>query len=197
MGSLSERRNSLYESSSLGSECILMTRQLRRNLLYHFLRELKAHRSKLESDSQHDTQLKHLNLLVEYIRAASNSTTARIASLLENRKSTYDLLWALFKPNTNIYTTILDAEKPARYWYDSGKERTTNGGTPYFHVECRCLDFNGQVFGEVSTALGIRKFQGAKQVDRLEAFPLEFHRDQQKMEEHLVRCGRQFVSLIG
>ena len=107
------------------------------------------------------------------------------------------MLWALFKPNTNIYTTILDAEKPACYRYNSGKEQITNGGTPYFHVECHCLDFNGQVFGEVSTALGIRNFQGAKQVDRLEAFPLEFHRYQQKMEEYLVRCGRQFVSLMG
>jgi hypothetical protein len=96
-------------------------------------------------------------------------------SLLKNREITYDLLWALFKPNMKIYTTILDAEKPACFRYDFGSERTTNG-VPYFHVECAYLDFNGQVFGEVSTALGIRAFQGAKRIARLEAFPLEFHR---------------------
>jgi hypothetical protein len=95
-----------------------------------------------------------------------------------------------------IYTTILDAEKPACFRCDSGKEKTTNGVT-YFHVECRLLDFNGQVFGEVSTALGIRTFQGAKRVDMLDAFPLEFHRHQKKMKEYFVRCGRQFVSLMG
>ena len=197
MGSLSEKIKSLYESNSLGPECILTTEQLPRKILYHYVHEMEAYQTKLENDSPHDARLKHLNLLVDYIRAAYSSTTVRIASLLEHREITYDLLWALFKPNTHIYTAILDAEKPACYRYDSGKERTTNGGTPYFHVECRCLDFNGQVFGEVSTALGIRKFQGAKQVDRLEAFPLEFHRHQQKMEEYLVRCGRHFVSLMG
>ena len=158
---------------------------------------MEAYRIKFESDSQHNARLKHLNLLVEYVRVAYISTTARVTSLLENREIIYDLLWALFKPNTNIYTTILDAEKPACYRYDFGNKQTINGGTSYFHGECRCLDLNGQVFGEVSTALGIRKFQGAKQVHRLEAFPLEFHRHQQKMEEYLVTCGRQFVSVMG
>jgi hypothetical protein len=70
---------------------------------------------------------------------------------------TYDLVWALFKLNIIIYTTILNAEKPACFRYDSGKERTTNRVT-YFYVEYRLLDFNWQVFSEVSTALGIRTF---------------------------------------
>jgi hypothetical protein len=165
--------------------------------LYLYITELEAHRTDLEGISHHDAKLKHLNLLVEYIRTAYISTTSRLASLLKNREITYDLLWALFKPNTEIYTTILDAEKPACYRYDSGTEKTTSTGVTYFHVECRLLDFNGEVFGEVSTALGIQKFQGAKRVDRLEAFPFEFHRHQKKMKEYLVRCGRQFVSLMG
>lgn len=95
-----------------------------------------------------------------------------------------------------IYTTILDAEKLACLRYDSGSERTANG-VPYFHAECAYLDYNGQTFGEVSTALGIRAFQGAKQIDGLEAFPLEFHRQQDEMKKYFIRCGRQFTSLIG
>jgi len=165
--------------------------------LYHYIRELEVHRTELDDDTDNDAKLKHLNLLMEYIGAAYISTSSRLASLLKNREITYDLLWALFKPNMEIYTTVLDAEKPACCRYDSGKERTTSSGIPYFHVECRLLDFNGQVFGEVSTALGIGKFQGAKRVDRLEAFPLEFHAHQKEMREYFVRCGRQFASLTG
>ena len=89
--------------------------------------------------------------------------------------------------NMEIYTTVLGAEKPACCPYDSGKERTTSTGIPYFHVECHLLDFNGQVFGEVSTALGIRKLPGAKRVDRLEAFPLEFHPHQKEIREYFIR----------
>jgi len=165
--------------------------------LYHYILELEAHRTELEGDSHHDVEFKHLNLLVEYMRTAYISTTSRLASLLKNREITYDLLWALFKPNTTVYTTILDAEKPACYRYDSGEERTTSSGVIYFLVECRYLDFNGKAFGEVSTALGIRTFQGAMRIDRLEAYPLAFHQRQKEMREHCVRCGRQFVSLTG
>lgn len=165
--------------------------------MYHYVPELKAYSLELEESTHDDAKLKHINLLVDYIRSAYASTTSRLASLLKNREITYDLLWALFKPNVNLYTTILDAEKPACYRYDSGKQKTTNSGVPYFYVECRCLDFNGQVFGEVSTALGIRSFQGAKPIDRLEAYPLEFHQHQEKIREYFVRCGRQFASLMG
>jgi hypothetical protein len=134
--------------------------------------------------------------LFEYIRTTYASTTSRLASHFKNREITYDLLWALFTPKTPLYTTILDAEKPACYTYDSGSERKKNGVT-YFHVGCHYLDFNGQVFGEVSTALGISTFPGAKRIDRLEAFPLKFHRRHKEMREYFVRCGRQFVSLMG
>ncbi|KAL8626238.1 hypothetical protein Q9189_008078 [Teloschistes chrysophthalmus] len=178
---------------SLGEDKIT----LERNLLYHYITELEAHRTELEDDTDSDVKLKHLDLLVEYIRAAYISTSSRLASLLGNCEITYDLLWALFKPNMEIYTTVLDAEKPACCRYDSGKERTTTTGITYFHVECRLLDFNGQVFGEVSTALGIGKFPGAKRIDRLEAFPLEFHAHQQEIREYFVRCGRQFASFMG
>jgi hypothetical protein len=165
--------------------------------LYHHVPELEAYSTEIEESALHEGKLKHLNLLVAYIRSAYASTTSRLASLLKNGEVTYDLLWALFKPNVNMYTTILDAEKPACYRYDSGKQKKTNSGYPYFHVECRYLDFNGQVFGEVSTALGIRTFQGAKPIDRLEAYPLEFHRNQEEMREYFVRSGRHFASLMG
>ena len=165
--------------------------------MYHYVPELELYSTKLEESAPHDRKLKHINLLVIYIRSAYVLTTSRQTSLLKNGEVTYDLLWALFKPNVNIYTTILDAGKPACYRYDSGKQKKTNNGVSYFHVECRCLDFNGQVFGEVSTALGIRLFQGAKPIDMLEAYPLEFHRHPEEMREYFARCGRYFASLIG
>lgn len=99
----------------------LTTEQLERNLLYHYITELEAYRTELEDDTDSNAKLKHLGLLVEYIRAAYISTLSRLVSLLENREITYDLLWALFKPNIVIYTTVLDAEKPACCGYDSAR----------------------------------------------------------------------------
>ena len=158
---------------------------------------MDAYRIGLKSCDQENVKSEHLGLLVDYTRTAYVLTTSRLASLLKDREITYDLLWALFKPNVNIYTTILDAEKPACYRYDSGKEKTTSSGVSYFYVECRCLDFNGNVFGEVSVALGIQAFQGAKRIDRLEGYPLDFHQDPRKMKEYFLKSGQKSVSLIG
>jgi hypothetical protein len=96
-----------------------------------------------------------------------------------------------------IYTIVLDVEKPTCCRYDSGKKRTTSTEIAYFHVKCHLLNFNKHVFGEVSSTLKIEKFQGIKRVDRLEAFPLEFHEHQKKMKEYFVKCDRQFVFLMG
>ena len=48
-----------------------------------------------------------------------------------------------------IYTTVLDAEKPVCCRYDFGKERTTSTGILYFYIDCRLLDFNKLVFNKV------------------------------------------------
>ena len=66
--------------------------QLGRNLLYHYVLELEAHRTELEGDSYYDVKFKHLNLLVEYIRTAYILTTSRLTSLFKNYEITYDLL---------------------------------------------------------------------------------------------------------
>jgi len=177
-------------------ERTLTIEQLKRNLLYHYVLTLKAHWTELEDDIDNDAKFKHLNLLVKYIRAVYISTSSRLASLLKNREITYDLLWTLFKSNMKIYMIILDVEKSACYRYDFDKKRMTNTEITYFHVKCRLLDFNEQMFDEVLTALRIKKFQEIKRVDRLETFSFEFHEHQKEMKKYFVRCDRQFVSLM-
>jgi hypothetical protein len=179
------------------SEQNLIMKQFKQNLLYHYISKLKAHWTELEDNSHHNVKFKHLNLLVKYMCTVYILTMSHLASLLKNHKIMYDLLWALFKLNTSVYTTILNAEKPTCYRYNFNKKRTSSAEITYFHVKCHYLDFNGKAFGEVSTTLKIWTFQGAKPIDRLEAFPLTFHQCHKEMREHFVRCGWQFVFLIG
>lgn len=176
---------------------LLTAVQVERNLLFHYVAELEACRTELKSKGDNDAKVQHLSLLVDYIKTTYTSTKTRLAIYLKNREITYDLLWALFKPHSAVYTTILDSAKPACFRYDSGKEKTGSDGVTYFHVECRYMDYNGTAFGEVSTALGIRKFPGKKSIDSLEAFPLVFHRRHQEMKKYLLRCGQKFLSLMG
>jgi len=77
-----------------------------RDTLYLFLSELKTYRRQAGSDtSDVPTRLKHLNLL---IGKAYKTTTERLVPLLKHSEITFDLIWALFKPNDLLYTTCFD-----------------------------------------------------------------------------------------
>lgn len=49
--------------------------------------------------------MQHLDLLINCVKSIYVPTTERLLPLLEYGEITYDLLWALFKPNTPICAT--------------------------------------------------------------------------------------------
>lgn len=105
-------------------------------------------RTELTIDGHNDAKLKHLTLLMDYIKTTYASITSHLKWYLKNQKIMYDLLWALFKPNAAIYTTILDMEKPACFRFDFSKEITSLGSTG--------LICGGSGVNEVDTVPGCR-----------------------------------------
>jgi hypothetical protein len=159
--------------------------------------ELESHRRAIESGScTHPSDLSHLDLLIDHIKEAYASTTQRLAPLLQNGEITYDLLWALFKPNSVAYATCSGTRKPRCIKYDFGEEKSING-KEYFHIDGHYLDFDGEIFGETLVEAGITKFRGAKPINTLDLFPLEYHPDIGEVKAQLIKCGRKFISLKG
>jgi len=118
-------------------------------------------------DSKNEVYLKHLDLLIGFIETTYASTTERLKPLLKNHKITYNLLWALFKPNSEVYTTCPSTSEPRCVKFNYGKKKTRLSGAKYFHLDCRYFDFNGKVFGEAALKLTIKKFQETKRIDFL------------------------------
>ncbi len=121
----------------------------------------------------------------------------RLLLLLKNDEIIYDLLWALFTPDSMAYTTCFGTDKPQCVIYDAGEEQETSNGLKYYKMECRYLKYNDQVFGEASINLAIVKFRGQRRISTLNSFPLRYHPDEQGMKVELVKCGRKFVSMLG
>lgn len=167
-------------------------------MLYNYLPELEAFETATNNDRTCDPScLKHLDLLIGHIKRDYGDTTDRLVPLLENGEITYDLLWALFKPNTTVYTTCFGTRKPRCVIFDDGEEKTTKDNVQYYHMNCRYLDFDGSVFGEASIGVNIPKFRGTKRINSLQAFPLQYHQDENAVRAKLIECGRKFVSLMG
>ncbi|KKZ65599.1 hypothetical protein EMCG_08563 [[Emmonsia] crescens] len=160
--------------------------------LFHFLPELCDHAEKLRVTADSKPQgLEHLLLLVRHIESAYAATKQHLTSLLRSGQISYDLLWALFKPGSHIYTTCMGTGKPRCVIFDAGEEATEKG-VKYYKLECRYLDYDGQVFGEVGVEFGIIKFRGYTPIHTLDTFPLHHHPDHERVRNDLIECGRTF-----
>lgn len=78
-----------------------------------------------------------------------------------------------------------------------GEEKKTSQGVEYFELLCQYLDFDGKVFGAVTERLAIEKFNGARRIDTLGTFPIQWHPNSEAMIRSLVIRGRRFANLIG
>jgi hypothetical protein len=173
---------------------VVHSRQIDRSILFHYLAELEAY---MISSAGDKSALDHVRLLLNHVNSAYASVSARLAELLANNDITYDLLWALFKPNSMVYTRCVGTKEPRCIKLNFTEERMTKQHVKYFHVEGYYLDFDGQVLGESRLAIGIEKFRGAKPIHLLTAFPLEYHPEPEMIRAHLVECSKKFVELIG
>ena len=93
--------------------------------------------------------------------------TERLEPLFKNCEIIYNLLWALFKPNLEVYTTYSSTGKPRCVKFNYGEKKTRLSGTKYFYLDYHYFDFDGKVFGEAALGLTIKKFYGTKWIDLL------------------------------
>jgi hypothetical protein len=140
---------------------------------------------------------KQLGLLIDHIKKTYTSTAETLVSPFESNEITYDLLWGIFKPNSLVYTTYFGTGKPRCVKYDSSKEKETRDGLKYRNLDCCYLGFDSEEFGEASIQFKIPKFQGTKRINALTAFPLQYHRDLNRVKADLIQCGRKFEPLRG
>ncbi|CAF9912370.1 hypothetical protein IMSHALPRED_000298 [Imshaugia aleurites] len=168
--------------------------EIRVEVLFHFLSQIESKRdiNILESDKL--TQ--HLDLLIRFLQEHYASIIKTLPELLERGEMTFDLLWTLFPPNTVVYTSCVYSEEPKCLIFDFGEEKILKKGKFYI-LQCRYLDFNGKLLGEVISNLLIPEFRGAKPISALEAFPLDYHQDLAKVKSDLIERGRRFASLKG
>ncbi|RSL40789.1 hypothetical protein CEP54_016019, partial [Fusarium duplospermum] len=139
----------------------------------------------------------HLSLLVAYVEAAFESTDKQLCALIQRNEITYALLWALFEPNVKVFTTCPGTDAPRCVLYNHHEEGEELDGSKFFRLETRFLGTNGKFFGESTTRIKIPFFKGAKRIDFLPAYPLQYHQDYDGTVQELIKNGRRFISLAG
>ena len=94
------------------------------NTIFLFLGELRAYMKTLRAQSKTEKKRKtakeialkaqHLEVLIKYLDQDYDKTKKSLYPLLESKKITFDLLWALFKSNEIFYTPTYNTEDVPR-----------------------------------------------------------------------------------
>jgi len=168
--------------------------QMRLEVLFTFLPELQAY---FDSATEVEAQsIQQLGELLKFLKDWYSSAIETLAALLGHGEITYDLLWALFKPSSQVYTIDQDSEQPKCLIVDFGDPQERKG-QKFFEMYCRYLAYDGKFFGEAQTILKVSEFRGARKISALEVFPLHYAKDAANIKEDLVARGRKFLTLMG
>lgn len=186
------------------------TPQIDPHTLFHYYNEIKAYikkelkpklkRTKKSKDKKLRTQqVAQCKLLLKYLDEDYTSVRKALKPMLKAGTITYDLVWALFKPNTIAYTPTYGNKDDPRcfrvdfsYEYESWLTQAKS-----LVVDGRYLEYDGKSFGLGDHQVQIQAFKGHKKITSLSAYPLKYHKDPEGIKKQLIDRGMKFVALQG
>ena len=138
-----------------------------------------------------------MKVLIDYIQADYADIQKRLFPLLANSEITFDLLWALFLPNSLLFTLDPGSGEERVIKLDWAELRQTNDRGSFFHLDCRYVEYDGKAFGEANCALEVPEFRGVRKIDQLGVYPLQYHANEESIRSKLVERGKKFFELKG
>ncbi|KAF2623289.1 hypothetical protein BU25DRAFT_414542 [Macroventuria anomochaeta] len=180
------------------------------HILFHYYDEIKKYakktlkpklkRAKKSKEKKKLTQeIAQCKLLLGYIDEDYAATRKALKPLLKAGTITYELCWALFKPNTIVYTpTYGNKEDPRCFRVEQCFEyESWLSGAKSCCIDGKYLEYDGQMFGLGDHEAEIKSFKGHKKITSLVAYPLKYHKDPKGTQKLLIERGKKFVALQG
>lgn len=178
------------------------------NMLFLYLEEARDYMKELKQQAKNDKKKKarklaalkanHLKFLIKYLDTDYADTKKTLYPLLDASTITFDLLWALFKPNTIAYAPTYGNQDELRAFkieYASKESSFMKG--QWYSIEGRYLEYDGKTFGMGSMAAEVEFFKGTRKITSLGCYPLKYHRETEVVKAKLVERGKKFVALQG
>lgn len=178
------------------------------NMLFLYLEETRQYMKDLKRQAKTERKKKarkaaaskaaHLRVLVKYLDTDYADTKKTLYPLLENNTITFDLLWALYKPNTIAYTpTYGNTDEPRAFKIEYAIKESSFMKGVWYSIEGQYLEYDGKDFGFGTMSADVDSFKGARKITSLACYPLQYHRDPQALRARLIERGKRFVSLRG
>ena len=179
------------------------------NILFLYLEDIRTYykktlksRAKKERKSKIKRKIKetmkHCKVLVSYLDEDYDDIKKRLYPMLEAGNITFDLLWALFKPNSIAVTSTYGAwDEPRCFKVDYANKETSFVKGEWYCIEGRYLEYDGKNFGLGDFEIDIDHFQGPRRITSLSTYPLHYHKEKETVKKKLIERGKRFIELAG
>ncbi|CAG8973743.1 hypothetical protein HYALB_00007692 [Hymenoscyphus albidus] len=180
------------------------------NLLFLYLEDLRqsykdlknkkvtVKKGKKKQIKRNETKRAHLKVLLKYLDKDYASTKKTLYPMLESGLITFDLLWALYKPNTLAYTTTYGSvDEPRAFRIELAEKEYSFMKGEWYSIEGKYLEYDGKTWGMGTMDVDVPQFKGARKITSLGCYPLKYHKSEAKLRADLIERGKKFVSLQG
>ncbi|RMD44136.1 hypothetical protein DV735_g1038, partial [Chaetothyriales sp. CBS 134920] len=188
----------IQDTPSIDPNTLFLYLEETRDLMNRFQDKSKDEKTSTKERKSAATTALHLGVLVSYLDKDYAETKKTLRPMLENGMITFDLLWALFKPNLIAYTTTYgDRDHPRAFKVDFATKRNHFIKGTWYEIEGKYLEYDGKSFGMGSMSVQISSFQGVRKISSLECFPIQFHKEASRVKSELIERGKKFVAMEG
>ncbi|KAH7163542.1 hypothetical protein B0J13DRAFT_38711 [Dactylonectria estremocensis] len=141
---------------------------------------------------------KQLKVLLKYLDQDYAATKQSLYPMLKNGLITFDLLWALWKPNTMACMTTYGCNsEPRAFKVEMAQLHQSIMKGNFYYVDGKYFEYDGKKFGYGNISEDIPEFHGARRITSLPCYPLKYHQHEEQLREELIERGKKFVSLSG
>jgi hypothetical protein len=136
--------------------------------------------------------------LVKYLDDDYADTKKTLYPLLAAGNITFELLWALYRPNDVAVTSCYGAwDEPRCFKIDYAIKNATMMRGEWYCVEGKYMEYDGKNFGLGNFEANVEAFKGPRKITSLSCYPLKYHKDPDGVKKQIIERGRQFVDLEG
>ncbi|KZV69065.1 P-loop containing nucleoside triphosphate hydrolase protein [Peniophora sp. CONT] len=158
------------------------------------IKRLAVERDK-EPQDQTESLIVDIIAAIHVVEEDLAHTLLGITQLTSEGEITFDLLWALFKPNSLIYSYHSPTEQSRmllvrRIEYGMHMDRTR-----YLKLSCDILHDDGNLFGFAREHLEITEYRGVRTITDLPTYPLQYHPNADAVYAQAIEMGKRYVQM--
>lgn len=146
---------------------------------------------------------KHIGIVQDFVREQVQESVDAERARHSRGYATFDMLWLLYKPGSDVYCDIYELGEHDPYVISSVNFDLVNGATDSYDFNIWDINADSMWVGPEASSRAVQHFTGEKRITTLVLYPCEYVRfadnvtpdDVSAIRQHFVNRGRKWYSL--